>query len=122
MLGYHRQARILGASRRHVNEITVRLALVFFCALHHSHPRREPMKILVIGSGAREHAMAWKLARERDVAEVLCSPGNPGIAAVARCIPVDVAKTTDLLAIARREAVDLTVVGPEGPLSLGVTD
>src|SRR4051812_24374596 len=80
------------------------------------------MKILVIGSGAREHAMAWKLARERDVAEVLCSPGNPGIAAVARCIPGDVAKPPDLLAIARREAVDLTVVGPEVPLSLGVTD
>jgi phosphoribosylamine--glycine ligase len=80
------------------------------------------MKILVIGSGAREHAMAWKLARERDVSEVLCAPGNPGIAAVARCIPADVAKPTDLLAIARREAVDLTVVGPEVPLSLGVTD
>jgi phosphoribosylamine--glycine ligase len=80
------------------------------------------MKILVIGSGAREHAMAWKLARERDVAEVLCSPGNPGIASVARCMPADIAKPTDLLAIARREAVDLTVVGPEVPLSLGVTD
>jgi phosphoribosylamine--glycine ligase len=80
------------------------------------------MKILVIGSGAREHAMAWKLARERDVTDVLCAPGNPGIAAVARCIPADVTKPADLLAIARREAVDLTVVGPEVPLSLGVAD
>src|SRR5687768_5102289 len=80
------------------------------------------MKILVIGSGAREHAIAWKLSRERDVTEVLCAPGNPGIAAVARCIPADVTKSTDLLAVATREAVDLTVVGPEVPLSLGVTD
>lgn len=80
------------------------------------------MKILVIGSGAREHAMAWKLARERNVDEVLCAPGNPGIAAVARCIPVDVTRVADLLAIAAREAVDLTVVGPEVPLSLGVVD
>ena len=80
------------------------------------------MKILVIGSGAREHAMAWKLARERDVTDVLCAPGNPGIAAVARCIHADVTRPADLLAIARREAVDLTVVGPEVPLSLGVAD
>jgi phosphoribosylamine--glycine ligase len=80
------------------------------------------MKILVIGGGAREHAMAWKLARERNVDEVLCAPGNPGIAAVARCIPADVTKPGDLLAIAAREAVDLTVIGPEVPLSLGVVD
>jgi len=80
------------------------------------------MKILVIGSGAREHAMAWKLARERDVTEVLCAPGNPGIASVGRCVPADVTKPADLLAIARREDVDLTVVGPEVPLSLGIVD
>jgi len=80
------------------------------------------MKILVIGSGAREHAMAWKMVRERHVTEVLCAPGNPGIASIARCVPADVAKPEELLAIARREAVDLTVVGPELPLSLGVVD
>jgi phosphoribosylamine--glycine ligase len=80
------------------------------------------MKILVIGGGAREHAMAWKLARERNVDEVVCAPGNPGIASVARCISADVTKPADLLAIAAREAVDLTVVGPEVPLSLGVVD
>jgi phosphoribosylamine--glycine ligase len=80
------------------------------------------MKILVIGSGAREHAMAWKLVRERDVEAVLCAPGNPGIAAVARCLPADVANPSELLAIASRERVDLTVVGPEVPLSLGVVD
>src|SRR5829696_149738 len=80
------------------------------------------MKILIIGSGAREHAMAWKLARERDVTDVVCTPGNPGISSVARCIPGDVASPAQLFAIAEREHVDLTVVGPELPLSLGVVD
>jgi phosphoribosylamine--glycine ligase len=80
------------------------------------------MKVLVIGSGAREHALAWKLARERAVSSVICTPGNPGIAAVARCIDADVTKPADLLAIAKREQVDFTVVGPELPLSLGVAD
>ena len=71
------------------------------------------MKILVIGSGAREHAMVWKLGREHGVSEVLCAPGNPGIAADGRCVPGDVSDPATLLAIAAREAVDLTVVGPE---------
>jgi len=47
------------------------------------------MKVLILGSGAREHAMAWKLSRERDVSSVLCAPGNPGIASVAQCVPAD---------------------------------
>ena len=80
------------------------------------------MKILVVGGGAREHAMAWRLAGERDVSEVLCAPGNPGIAAHARCIPVEAGSPAALLAVAVREAVDLTVVGPELPLSLGIVD
>jgi phosphoribosylamine--glycine ligase len=80
------------------------------------------MKILIIGSGAREHAIAWKLARERAVTAVLCTPGNPGIAGVAQCLPGDSANPAELLAMARREKVDLTVVGPELPLSLGVAD
>jgi phosphoribosylamine--glycine ligase len=80
------------------------------------------MKILVIGSGAREHAIAWKLAREQAVTGLLCAPGNPGIASVARCVGVDMTKPADLLALAERECVDLTVVGPELPLSLGVAD
>ena len=54
------------------------------------------MKVLILGSGAREHAMAWKLSRERDVSAVLCAPGNPGIAAVARCLPADLAKPPQL--------------------------
>lgn len=80
------------------------------------------MKILVIGSGAREHALAWKLSREPDVTGVICAPGNPGIASVARCLPADVTAPTELLAIAESQGVDLTVVGPEVPLSRGVVD
>jgi phosphoribosylamine---glycine ligase len=80
------------------------------------------MKILVVGSGAREHAFAWKLSRERGVGPIICAPGNPGIAEIARCFPADPAKPDTLLAIAKREQVDLTLVGPELPLSCGVVD
>ena len=80
------------------------------------------MKILVVGGGAREHAFAWKLSRERTVTDVLCAPGNPGIAGVARCLPVDATDPASVLAIARRERVDVTLVGPEAPLASGVAD
>jgi phosphoribosylamine--glycine ligase len=80
------------------------------------------MKILVIGGGAREHAIAWKLSRERSVTGIVCAPGNPGIAAVARCVPADVGDPRQLLDVARSQGIDLTVVGPELPLSRGVVD
>jgi phosphoribosylamine--glycine ligase len=80
------------------------------------------MKILVIGGGAREHALAWKLSRERNVTSIFCSPGNPGIASVARCLDADVGDPRALLAVARSQSVDLTVVGPELPLSRGIVD
>jgi len=80
------------------------------------------VKVLVVGGGAREHAFVWKMSRERAVSEIICAPGNPGIAAVARCLPADPGKPDDLLAIAVREIVDLTVVGPELPLSRGIVD
>ena len=80
------------------------------------------MKILVIGSGAREHAISARLAVESGVSEVVCAPGNVGIGAVARLVPVDPGDPKALLDLARREAVDLTVVGPELPLSRGVVD
>src|SRR5690349_9299738 len=80
------------------------------------------MKILVIGGGAREHALSWRLARERDVERVVCSPGNPGIAAVAQCVPADVSDPRQLLQVAEQHHIDLTVVGPEVPLSHGVVD
>src|SRR5262245_10901840 len=80
------------------------------------------MKIFVIGRGAREHAFAWKLSRERGAGPIICAPGNPGIAEIARCFPGDPANPDALLAIAKREQVDLTVVGPELPLSRGIVD
>jgi phosphoribosylamine--glycine ligase len=81
-----------------------------------------PMKVLVLGSGAREHALTSRLAAERDVAEVVCAPGNPGIANLARTVPADLADPAALVTLAGREQVDLTVVGPELPLSLGIAD
>ena len=80
------------------------------------------MKILVIGSGAREHALAWKLSAELGRSNVVVAPGNAGIEAAARLVSADVADPEALLAVARSEAVDLTVVGPELPLSRGVVD
>jgi phosphoribosylamine--glycine ligase len=88
------------------------------------------MKLLVIGAGGREHALAWKFSRERAVREVICAPGNAGIAtpgitgaaAPVRCVPVAATDITGLLDLARREAVDLTVVGPEAPLEQGLAD
>ena len=82
------------------------------------------MKILVIGSGGREHALAWKLAQSPRVAEILVAPGNAGTAREDKCRNVDVAATDldGLLALARDERVALTVVGPEGPLVAGLVD
>ena len=80
------------------------------------------MKILIVGGGAREHAFAWKMAQSRAAVDLICAPGNPGIAAVARCVPADHGRPDDLLTIARDEHVDLTVVGPELPLSRGIVD
>ena len=80
------------------------------------------MKILVVGSGAREHALAWKLGREPGVREVVCAPGNAGTGQVARPHPLDVSDPAAVLALAAAEGVDLTVVGPELPLALGIQD
>jgi len=80
------------------------------------------MRVLVIGGGAREHALVARLTTESDATEVLCAPGNPGISRIARTSDVAVADTGALLTLADREAIDLTVVGPELPLSLGIAD
>ena len=80
------------------------------------------MKALVIGSGAREHALAARLSRELGSASVICAPGNPGIARLARTISIDPTEIDSLRLLVEREAVDLTVVGPELPLSLGIVD
>ena len=80
------------------------------------------MKILVIGSGGREHALAWKLSKEPDVGRVICAPGNPGMASVAQIADVPATDLASLLALARAEEIDLTVVGPELPLERGIAD
>ena len=80
------------------------------------------MKILVVGSGGREHAIAWRLAQDQQAHTIICAPGNPGMSAVARLDTLDVANPERVLALADRENVDLTVIGPELPLSRGVVD
>jgi phosphoribosylamine--glycine ligase len=80
------------------------------------------MKVLVIGSGGREHALVWKLRQSPRVTKVYCAPGNGGIAQEAECLPADVKSMESLVALARQLRPDLTVVGPELPLSLGVVD
>lgn len=80
------------------------------------------MKVLVIGGGGREHALVWALRRSDRVDDVVCAPGNAGIAAVARCAPLDVNDIEASVALALAERPDLVVVGPEVPLSLGLVD
>jgi phosphoribosylamine--glycine ligase len=80
------------------------------------------MKILIVGGGGREHALAWKLRRDDPTADIVAAPGNPGIAALARCVPVSADKIEQLAALAEEERVDLTLVGPEGPLEAGIAN
>lgn len=80
------------------------------------------MKVLVIGGGGREHALVARLAAEPDTVELVATPGNPGIASRARCLPAPVDRPAALVELAARERVDLTIVGPELPLSFGVVD
>lgn len=80
------------------------------------------MKVLVVGGGGREHALVRKLAAERSVGEVLCAPGNAGIADLARVVDINAGDPAALAAFAEHEAIDLTVVGPELPLDRGIAD
>ncbi len=80
------------------------------------------MNVLVLGGGGREHALVWKIAQSPMVKKVVCAPGNGGISTLARCVDVDVTDTTDVLDLAKREKIDLVVVGPELPLASGVVD
>jgi len=80
------------------------------------------MKVLILGAGGREHALAWAVARSPRVTEVVCAPGNGGMAQVARCVPVDLKSLDDMLRLVEAEAPGLTIVGPELPLSLGIVD
>lgn len=80
------------------------------------------MRVLVIGSGGREHALVWAAARSQDVQEVFCAPGNGGISQMATCLPADVSRPSELADLAERCRADLTLVGPELPLVHGVVD
>jgi phosphoribosylamine---glycine ligase len=80
------------------------------------------MKVLILGSGGREHALAWAVSRSPRVTDVVCAPGNGGIGQVARCVPVDLKNVSAMVRLAEVEQPDLTIVGPELPLSLGVVD
>lgn len=80
------------------------------------------MRVLVVGSGGREHAIAWKLAQSPSVSEVLIAPGNPGTAAVGENVAVQPDDIAGLARLARERSVDLTVIGPEAPLALGIVD
>jgi len=80
------------------------------------------MRILLIGSGGREHALVWKIAQSRLVDKILCAPGNGGISQAAECIDIKAEDVSGLLDFARKEKIDLTVVGPELALSLGIVD
>jgi len=80
------------------------------------------MKVLVIGGGGREHALVWKIAQSPRVKRIFCAPGNAGIDKLATCVAIGAEDVDGLLAFARQEAIDLTVVGPEGPLSSGIVD
>ena len=80
------------------------------------------MKILVVGGGGREHALAWRLSKSPRVSEVYCAPGNPGIAAVAQCVDIGANDIDRLVAFAKEVEIGLTVVGPEDPLCHGIVD
>ncbi|QJC53563.1 phosphoribosylamine--glycine ligase [Paenibacillus albicereus] len=80
------------------------------------------MRILVIGGGGREHAIVWSLAKSHKVKELLCAPGNAGIAELAECVPIAVDHFDDLVQLAREREIDLVFVGPDDPLAAGIVD
>ena len=80
------------------------------------------MKVLLIGSGGREHALAWRLAQSEKCQELYCAPGNAGIAQIAECVDIAAEDIEGLVAFAKTKEIDFVVVGPEGPLVLGIVD
>ena len=80
------------------------------------------MKLLVIGSGAREHALVWKLAQSTRVEHIFAVPGNPGMSAYAECVPLAMNQFSELVAFVEQHRIDLTIVGPEAPLIDGIVD
>lgn len=80
------------------------------------------MNILVVGSGGREHALVWRIAKSRKIKKLFCAPGNPGIAQLAECVHIKADDISGLRDFAVKEKIDLTIVGPELPLTLGIVD
>ena len=80
------------------------------------------MRVLLVGAGGREHALAWSLSRSGSLTELHAAPGNPGIAALAHCHPVRADDHSALVSLARELRIDLVVVGPEAPLVAGLAD
>ncbi len=80
------------------------------------------MRVLIVGGGAREHALGWKLLADDPSLEIISAPGNPGLAALGRCAAIAATDIAGLAALARREEVAFTIVGPEGPLDAGLVD
>ena len=80
------------------------------------------MHVLLIGSGGREHSIAWKLARSPMLSKLTCAPGNAGLAEIAACVPIKADDIEGIVGLAKREAVDFVVIGPEDPLALGLVD
>src|SRR2546427_6671771 len=108
----------LGSIRRGLPSSAIRWRLIG------SEPaaRLARVKVLVVGSGGREHALAWSLARSPRLTELHAAPGNPGIAALGRCHPVRAEDAEGLLGLCHGLGVDLVVIGPERPLVAGVAD
>src|SRR3990170_5702163 len=80
------------------------------------------MNVLLIGSGGREHALAWALARSPLLSKLTCAPGNAGIAEVGTCVPLDAADHASVIRFCRENAIGFVVIGPEAPLVAGLAD
>ena len=80
------------------------------------------MKLLVIGSGGREHALVWKLKQSPRVTEIFCAPGNGGISQLAECVPLKIAEHDALVKFAKERGIGLTIVGPDDALAAGIVD
>ncbi|MDH3996935.1 MAG: phosphoribosylamine--glycine ligase, partial [Desulfobulbaceae bacterium] len=80
------------------------------------------MKVLVIGSGGREHALVWMLNQSPRVSKIYCAPGNAGISKQAECVAISATDVKGLVSFAKKQKIDLTLVGPESSLTLGVVD
>ena len=80
------------------------------------------MNVLIVGGGGREHAFAWSFSKNRNIKKLYCAPGNGGIAELAECLPVSADDIEGIVRVAKENSIDLAVIGPEGPLAMGVVD